>query len=313
MKWWWWAGALAACVAVIFGGLFAWRVHRQKVAEWRQVSELRARAELGDAAAEDKLGERYLEGRGVPKSFAEALLWLRKSADQGDARAETAIASAYFYGEGVPQNDAQALTWYRQAAEQGYPLAQQALGWMYFNGRGVAKDYTQAAAWYEKAADQGDAVSEATLGYMYARALGVERDRIGSLRWYRMAAAQGEPSAVRSLKSFRPAPRTRYLEVAFAFVAFFSGVVFASPSWEAMLPGRKLRDWRQPFEALLSVFLFAYSGLNLYASEHVIRYLPFHKTFHMFKIALAAAVVVIVVTVVLPARKKQQRSRSGGI
>ena len=347
MKWWWRACALAACTAVIFGGLFAWRTHRQKVAEWGQLSEFLARAERGDAAAQNKLGNRYVKGsgvpkdlgealrwyraaaeqgyakaqfnlgsmyhhgEGVPKDYGEALRWLHKSADQRDTRAETALGYMYFYGEGVPKDDAQALTWYRKAAEQGDPLAQQALGWMYSNGRGVPKDYTQAAAWYQKAADQGDATSQATLGYMYAYGLGVERDGIGSLRWYRMAATQGEPSSIRFLKSFRPIPRTRYLNLGMAVIAFFAGILFALSSWDLVLPGRKLRDWRQPFEALLSAIFFAYAGLSLYASAHVIGYLPFHSTFHLFKRVLFAAAVVIVVTVVLPAKKKPQPRPEG--
>ena len=71
-----------------------------------------------------------------------------------------------------------------------------------------------------------------------------------------------------------------------------------------MLPGRRLRDWRQPFEALLSLIFFVYSGLNLYASEHVIRYLPFHNTFNLVTRVLVAASVLIIVTVVLPAKKR---------
>ena len=76
-----------------------------------------------DAAAQNKLGNRYHDGRGVTKDYTEALRWLHKSADQDDTYAETALGYMYFYGEGAPQDDAQALGWYRKAAEQGYPLA----------------------------------------------------------------------------------------------------------------------------------------------------------------------------------------------
>jgi hypothetical protein len=123
-----------------------------------------------------------------------------------------------------------------------------------------------------------------------------------------MAAAQGEPNSIRFLKSFRPVASTRYLELGMAVIGFFGGIVFALASWDFVLPGRKIRHWRQPFEALLSAMLFAYAGFCLYASAHVIGYLPFHTTFHLFKRALAAAVVMMVVTVVLPAKKKPTRA-----
>ena len=79
-----------------------------------------------------------------------------------------------------------------------------------------------------------------------------------------------------------------------------------------MLPGRRLRDWRQPFEALLSLIFFVYSGLNLYASEHVIRYLPFHNTFNLVTRVLVVASVLIIVTVVLPAKKRTPHPSAEG-
>jgi len=340
-----------ACVAAVIGvALGGWLLHRHavEVKLSAAANETRVRAEQGDAAAQNKLGNLYLNGTGLPKDYAhaaiwyrkgaeqgnpkaqfnlgemyalgdgvpkdnaEALLWLKRSADQADRRAEVALGHMYFNGEGVTRDEYQGFAWYRKAAEAGYLPAQQFVGWMYSSGRGVAKDDGQAATWYQKAADQGDAVAQASLGYVYWYGLGVEKDWIGSLRWYRMAAAQGEPKAVRFLKSFRPAPMTRYLEVGLAFIAFFSGVVFALPSWESMLPGRRLRDWRQPFEALLSLIFFAYSGLNLYASEHVIRYLPFHNTFNLVTRVLLAVSFLIFVTVVLPAKKRTPQPSAEG-
>ena len=336
-----------ACVAIATAALILW-LHERHAAESKKLSiaanEIRVHADEGDADAEDSLGNLYLTGRGVPKDYAEAALWYRKGAEQGNPKAQFNMAKMYEFGEGVPKDYAEALrwlrksadqchtsaesalgymyfngegvardesqgfAWYRKAAEAGDLPAQQFVGWMYYYGRGVHRDYSQAAAWYQKAADQGDAISQATLGYMYAYGLGVEKDSIGSLRCYRMAAAQGEPTALRYLKSLRPTSTTRYLELVMAIIAFFLGFVFALSSWDFALPGRKLRDWRQPFEALLSAILFACAGLNLYASEHVIRYLPFHKTFQLFKGLLFAAAVLIVVTVVLPAKKNPELS-----
>jgi len=145
---------------------------------------------------------------------------------------------------------------------------------------------------------------------MYAYGLGVEKDSIGSLRWYRMAAAQGEPSSVRYLKSFRPTTRMRYLKVGLAVPGFIMGILFLS-ALEFLLPGRKLQTWRQPFIALLGAILLAIASLDLYASFHVIRYLPFHNTFHLVTRVLIAVAILMLVTVVLPAKKRTPQVSPG--
>lgn len=49
---------------------------------------LRAKAEKGDAAAQNNLGRLYADGEGVPKDSAEAASWYREAADQGYAEAQ---------------------------------------------------------------------------------------------------------------------------------------------------------------------------------------------------------------------------------
>ena len=45
------------------------------------IDALRVRAEAGDAVAQNDLGVRYDDGRGVPQDDAEAVRWFRLAAD----------------------------------------------------------------------------------------------------------------------------------------------------------------------------------------------------------------------------------------
>jgi len=85
----------------------------------RELIEIRAKAENGDAQAQFNLGDRYRTGEGVAKDAPEAVKWYRKAAEQGYARGQCALGTCYANGVGLPKDDAEAVTWYRKAAEQG--------------------------------------------------------------------------------------------------------------------------------------------------------------------------------------------------
>ena len=79
----------------------------------------------------------------------------RKSAEKGDAVAQDKLGNMYSKGEGVPLDYKQAATWYSKAAEQGLASAQSNLAFMYYKGEGIAKDDVKAYAWLSLAAAQG--------------------------------------------------------------------------------------------------------------------------------------------------------------
>jgi TPR repeat protein len=97
----------------------------------------------------------YINGRGVPRDYAEALRLSRLAADQGFAAAQYSLAFAYANGQGVPQDYAEAVKWSWLAADQGYALAQYYLGIAYGNGQGVPQDLIQSYKWFEVAAAHG--------------------------------------------------------------------------------------------------------------------------------------------------------------
>ena len=105
----------------------------------------------------------------------------------------------YLQGEGVTKDDAQAVVWCRKAAEQGYAVAQYHLGFMYATGRGVPKDDAQAVEWYRKAAEQGDADAQGSLGFMYAEGRGVPKDLVQAHVWFSLSSIQGLKYAAENL------------------------------------------------------------------------------------------------------------------
>ena len=94
----------------------------------------------------------YALGQGVSQDASEAVRWYRLAADQGNAFAQFRLGDRYVNGQGVGQDDAEAVRWYRLAADQGHALAQGNLGFMYANGRGVPQDDVEAHMWVNLAA-----------------------------------------------------------------------------------------------------------------------------------------------------------------
>lgn len=115
---------------------------------------LYARAQAGDADAQNKVGEIYANGKGVTQDYSEARKWFRKAAKKGNNEAWKNIGWTYAFGQGVPRNYLKAFYWFRKSAEHGNVEAQFYLGLFFETGRGVDKNPKEAKKWYEKAASQ---------------------------------------------------------------------------------------------------------------------------------------------------------------
>jgi TPR repeat protein len=174
-----------------------------------EISQLRTKAEAGDASAQSALGKAYWTGDGVPHSDETAATWFRKAADQRDADAENALGTMYRTGEGVTKDRDEALGWYHNAARDGSAAAMFNLGAAYYNGNGVNIDDVTSCAWFLLAQEAGypqadDAVSRATseraarpiqaaekIGEMYFKGGELPKNPDKALKWYRKAADGG--------------------------------------------------------------------------------------------------------------------------
>ena len=112
--------------------LFAGSAYAEK-----DIESLRARAEQGNAKAQNDLGVCYHNGDGVEKNFAEAVKWYLKAAEQNYAKAFDNLGSIYqFGGYGVEKNLPKALEYFRKGAEAGVPRSMNQIGYFYEYGLG---------------------------------------------------------------------------------------------------------------------------------------------------------------------------------
>ena len=118
------------------------------------LTELRARAEEGDADAQYQLALQFKVGVALPRDDTEAAAWLLRAAEQGHLDAQFMLGTMYHEGRGVPKDDFEAAAWVRMAAEAGHPDAPFLLGSMYQEGRGVFKDRVLACMWFILAASR---------------------------------------------------------------------------------------------------------------------------------------------------------------
>ncbi len=81
-----------------------------------------------------------------------ALSDLRTRAEQGNAEAQFMLGSMYADGTVLDQDAVAAAQWFLRSAEQGYARSFLPLGRAYLNGQGVAQDYVSAHLWFNIAA-----------------------------------------------------------------------------------------------------------------------------------------------------------------
>lgn len=160
-----------------------------------ELADYTASAEKGDADAQNKLGNLYRYGLGVPRDFELAFKWFGRAAAQSNAPAELNLGNLFLSGNGAKQSSSEAAKWFRRAAEHGLALAQTFLGQLYDEGKHVPQDYREAAIWYRRAAEQGEGNGQLNLAGLYYKGRGVPEDYVEAYKWVILSAAQGTPKA----------------------------------------------------------------------------------------------------------------------
>jgi len=162
------------------------------------VSQIRTKAEGGDAEAQNSLGLLYAKGQGLEQNYTQAAKWYRLAADQGNAGAQVSMGELYEAGQGgVPRNDTEAAKWYRLAAEKGSSRGQYNLAVLYVMGRGVNHDEAEALKWYLRAAEQGESLAQFNVGMRYYEGHAVPPDQVEAYFWLNLAADEGVADAVK--------------------------------------------------------------------------------------------------------------------
>lgn len=156
-------------------------------------------ANLGHAAAQNKLGQYYHVGLGGAPDQSQALRWLGAAAAQGDPQHIFDLAAALEQGADGSSDPASAAALYQQASSLGHVDASVSLGVLYQNGSGVVQDPQRALMLYHGPAAQGHARAQNNLGLLYVRGTDVPQDYARAAALFAKSAAQGEVTAMRNL------------------------------------------------------------------------------------------------------------------
>ena len=107
-------------------------------------------AEGGDVDSQKYLIELYQFGSGCIETNDEKVAyWAERAAENGDSQAMCKIGNMYLNGRGVKQNCKKALYWLEKATAQGEADAACSIGY-YYN---LQKQYKTAAKWYRTSAE----------------------------------------------------------------------------------------------------------------------------------------------------------------
>jgi uncharacterized protein len=229
------AGAPLAAVAWLLAPLAA--ANGQAAAP--DMVELRARAEAGDAAAQNELGGSLMATED-PALLAEAREWFRRAMEAGDVEARNnyavmlvmglggpadeaegrrlreeaaaagsiaasmSLAERYLEGaEGYPLDPARALALFRVAADsatRAAPYAQWRVAMMHLTGVGVTADAAEAWRWVVRASDAGSVDAMISRAVMLATGEGTAEDAAAARLWYQRAAESGQDGFQHALR-----------------------------------------------------------------------------------------------------------------
>lgn len=116
-------------------------------AGWATIAELRVAAGKGNPQACAQLGERLLNGDGLPADGPRALVLLEQAARAGVASAAFRLGMVLEAGESVERDRPRAFGYFHAAAAGGVEAAFRNVGIAYSTGHGVKRDYVEALGW----------------------------------------------------------------------------------------------------------------------------------------------------------------------
>ena len=132
----------------------AWK---KRIAQQKEVDEIRRKAEDGDGEAAYALAKLYSKGgKGLCKDEARAIGFYKMAAEAGHASAMGIMSGRYVSGQGVERNPALALRWAAAAVEWGDGRGMVILGDMYKTGScGLPVDMEAAFKLISKGSELG--------------------------------------------------------------------------------------------------------------------------------------------------------------
>jgi TPR repeat protein len=123
--------------------------------KWKNVTELQQFADQGDPQACLELGERSLEGDGVPRDVAKASALFEQAGKGGVLNGWFRLGKIHHDGLAGTPDYGWALEYFTKAAQGGVVEAQHNIGAMLVSARGVKRDYVEGLAWLMLAKKSG--------------------------------------------------------------------------------------------------------------------------------------------------------------
>lgn len=162
------------------------------------LKSLKQKAESGDAEAQYKLAQYYLD-LGDAQNM---LLWVDRAAKQGHPDAINGLGTSYFFGIGVKKDKKRGLELLIEAEKKGSKKAIRNLAGIYYQ----EGDYKKAFEWATKALEFGesnDKKADATnlLAILYLYGNGVKMDRNKAIELLKKACELGSNEALGNLAS----------------------------------------------------------------------------------------------------------------
>lgn len=181
-----------------------WKLRREEVLDGEQLRMMlsenparaaqailvAAKAQIIDAQA--LLGQILLDGNGIERDPALAVIWFQIAAQNGHAMAANMLGRCHEHGWGCSADATLAAKYYRQAANSGLDWGLYNLGNLLATGRGVAEDQAGALACYRRGAEMGHGKSMNLLGRYLEEGLVCEQDLPSAYIWYRRSAEAGD-------------------------------------------------------------------------------------------------------------------------
>lgn len=120
----------------------------------------RPAAKLGNAVAENILGNMYSCGWHVPINHDKALKWYTRSAEKNYAPGQISMSIYYSLSNRVDYNPLLEFEWTKKAAKQGLVQSQYEIACRYDQQNFKFHDKQKALKWYKRAADRGNTYAQ---------------------------------------------------------------------------------------------------------------------------------------------------------
>lgn len=160
-------------------------------------------AEMDHPESQYEVSYMYYKGIGVNKDSAKAFYWAQRGAILGSAKAQYTLGHMYSYGDVVPQDDKKSFEWHLRAAEQGNVESEYAVGHAYSLGIGVPVDEDKAFAWMNRAYQHDSLDAEVKLGFMYYGGEGVAKNIDKAYELWASAEKKGHQGAGKVLRNMK--------------------------------------------------------------------------------------------------------------